>query len=381
MEKSTLNKLLLSKSLYFLAKENITATSGPRLSIACNLLQDSVESFLLGLSDFLNAEVTDNTKFDKYFELINSKISPKQLPYKARLIALNKLRVNSKHYGLEPSKHELEQFALTVSSFLEETTKEVFSKDFATISLTDTLSDGESKDLLKDAEAAYEASNYQDCLVKCRQALFVKFESDYDAKPYLNQTAGLTSLGLLALSSKVPYYARNKDYLDSNVKTPTDFVIYDYNTIEMDLIKAGIDSLTYWNVCRLTPGVYRSTKEDEWIVKHQFRILESDDIKNRAEYVLSSTAEVLLKKDQSSRRTKSLDHDRFYFIPKKNFIHVYQKASSSSVSQKIDLNGITKVFCDFYVDSIDQSGLFWHVSHWTDEIKIHGFVHESEVQV
>ena len=91
MNQSTLNKLLLSRSLYHLAKENLVSASGVRLSIACNLLQDSVECFLLALSEHVNAGVSQVTAFDKYFELINQKITPRELPFRVRLIALNKL--------------------------------------------------------------------------------------------------------------------------------------------------------------------------------------------------------------------------------------------------------------------------------------------------
>lgn len=378
MEKTILNKLVLSRSLYFLAKEHLTATSGSKLLIACNLLQDSIESFMIALADSVNANVNNNTNFDKYFDLINSRISPKELPYRSRLIALNKLRVSSKHYGIEPSKQELEQFALTVGSFLEEVSKNILSKDFATISLADMLTNGETKELLQNAEKAYEIADYSNCLIYCRQALFIKFESGFDAKPYL--TSGTTSLGLLSLGSKVPYYARNKEYLDNNVKSPTDYVIYDHNSIEMELMKSGIDSLSYWNVYRLTPEVYRSGVNEPWIIKREFRILDGDDLKDRAEYVLSTTTDILLKKDQSSQRTKSPDYQRYYFVPKDDFINVYEKASHASKSQKVHLNGVKKVFSDFYIDSLDNSGIFWHVSHWNDEIKVYGFVHEKEIE-
>ena len=160
MNKSILNKLLLSRSLYHLAKENIASTSGIRLSIACNLLQDAVECFLLALSEHVNAGIGKKTDFDKYFEQINLKIALRELPFRPRLIALNKLRVNSKHYGLEPSKTELEPLLTTAWEFFNEVTRTDFGKEFVTISLVDVLRDGEAKDLLRQAESAYESQNY-----------------------------------------------------------------------------------------------------------------------------------------------------------------------------------------------------------------------------
>ena len=78
--------------------------------------------FPLALSEHLNAGVDQRTTFDRYFELINQKITPAELPFRVRLIALNKLRVNSKHFGLEPSKSELEPLLTTVWEFFDEVT-------------------------------------------------------------------------------------------------------------------------------------------------------------------------------------------------------------------------------------------------------------------
>ena len=229
MNQSTLNKILLSRSLYHLARENLVSASGVRLSIACNLLQDSVECFLLAMSEHVNAGIGQSTTFEKYLDLINQKITPKELPFRVRLIALNKLRVNSKHYGLEPSKAEMESLLTTVWEFFDEVARSNFGRAFATISLVDLLRDNEAKNLLREAEAAFNSGDYPGCLVLCRQALFVTFEWHYDARMFLEDT---NARGLASLRSKVPYFARDKNYLEENVKEPTDYVIYDHNALE-----------------------------------------------------------------------------------------------------------------------------------------------------
>lgn len=279
MNQSTLNKLILSRSLYHVAKENGVSSSGARLSIACNLLQDSVECFLLALSEHLNAGVDQRTTFDRYFELINQKIKPAELPFRVRLIALNKLRVNSKHFGLEPSKAELEPLLTTVWEFFDEVTSSTFGRAFATISLLDMLRDGESRELLQRAEAAFNSRDYANCLVCCRQALFVSFESNYDARMFL-ETKRSFRFDLDMFLSKVPHYARDRQYLEENVKEPTAFVIYDHNALEMDLMKNGVDPVAYWNVWRLTPEVYRGKQDDRWIVKHDLRKFQPEGIKD-----------------------------------------------------------------------------------------------------
>lgn len=378
MNMSTLNKLLLSRSLYHLAKENVVSASGIRLSIACNLLQDSVECFLLALSEHVNAGVGQRTDFDKYFEQINLRIAPRELPFRLRLIALNKLRVNSKHYGLEPAKAELEPLLTTVWEFFNEVTRTDFGREFATISLVDILRDGEAKDLLRQAESAYESQDYTQCLIYCRETIFVRFEWLYDAQPFLN---GKNAHGIMAFGSKVPYFARDQKYIEEIVKDPTDFVIYDHNSIEMELMKSGVDSIAYWNVWRLTPDVYRKSKDTSWIVKNDLRKLDSEGIKDRAEYVLLATTEMLLAADQNQNRTRSPDYRRFYLTLKRDAVPVYSKASKLSSVEQTTAAGVRKLFCDFSIEGLDGSGAFWHVTHWEEDARVNGFVHEDDIDI
>ncbi len=376
MNKSTLNKLLLSRGLYQMAKEHIQSTSGIRLSIACNLLQDAVEVFLLALSEHVNANIDRASQFDKYFQIINLKIAPRELPFKVRLISLNKLRVNSKHYGLEPAKPELEPLFITVWEFFNEVTRSDFGKEFATLSLVDMLREGEAKELLRQAESAFEGSNYKQCLIFCRQAIFVKFEWRYDAQQFLTgQPRGL----MANASSNVPHFARDQEYLEEKIKDPTDYVIYDHNTLEMELMKSGVDSVAYWNVWRLTPEVYRKGEDAPWVVKNDLRKFDSDGIKDRAEYVLLATTEVLLAEEQSRSRMRTADYGRFYLTLKSDTVSVFSKASKDSKVVKTTPAGIRKLYCTYSIDSLDGDGIFWRVVHWEDDVDIYGFIHEDDL--
>jgi len=374
MNQSTLNKLLLSRSLYHVAKENLVSSSGVRLSIGCNLLQDSVESFLLALSEHVNAGVDQTTKFDKYFELINQKIAPRELPFRVRLIALNKLRVNSKHYGLEPSKTELEPLLTTVWEFFDEVSRSNFGKAFASISLVDILRDSEAKELLRQAEEAFDSGKHADCLVFCRQALFVTFECHYDAQMALKGKNALAMLG-----SRVPYFARDRKYIEESVNDPTDFVVYDHNDLELELMKNGVDSVAYWNIWRLTPEVYRPSRGERWIVKNDFQKLDPDGISDRAEYVLVTTTDILLTVDQKHSQTRSPDRRRYYLTLKRDSVPVYSKASKSSPVEQTTPPGLRKMFCDYRVVGLDNLGEYWHVSHREDDLWLYGFVHEEDV--
>ncbi|MGA8593162.1 MAG: hypothetical protein WB676_00315 [Bryobacteraceae bacterium] len=384
MTQTTVTKLLLARSLYHLAKENAASASGVRLSIACNLLQDSVESFLLALSEHVNADVDQRTNFDKYFEYINQKITPQELPFKARLIALNKLRVNSNHYGLEPSKAELEPLLTTVWEFFDEVTRSRFGKAFATISLIDLLRDNEAKDLLRKAENAFHIDDYQSCLTLCRQVLFVTFETRYDARVFLD-APNLGNVGGL-LSSGVPHYARNKEYLEKHISQPTDFIILDHDDLEMELMKNGVDSTAFWNLWRLTPEVYRVSRDGSWIVKEEFYKFDPEGLRERAEYVLVTSTGILLTIDQKRVQRLSPQYQLYHLVLRRECVPVYSKASKNSLIAQTTPTGCLKMTCDYRVTGLDDSATYCHVRHVEKDVEnfedlfVRGFVHEDDVE-
>jgi hypothetical protein len=148
MNRITLHKLLLARRLYELARENTSAANDVSLGIGVNLLQDAVELFFLAVSEHLHVGVGDRTRFDQYFELINEKIAPKEIPFQPRLKSLNRLRVNSKHHGLAPAKSEVDGLSVIVRELFEELAESVLGAPFVTVSLIDLVRDGEAKELL-----------------------------------------------------------------------------------------------------------------------------------------------------------------------------------------------------------------------------------------
>ncbi len=118
MDIEIIRRICLSRHLFELGKSSLMTANDLHLFSAVNLLQDSVEAFMLAVADFVNAKVGFKTTFDQYFTLIDAKISPKELPFKSKLLRLNKIRVNSKHYGIMPSRSECEPLIVSIKEFL-----------------------------------------------------------------------------------------------------------------------------------------------------------------------------------------------------------------------------------------------------------------------
>ena len=110
---------------------------------------------------------------------------------------------------------------------------------------------------MKGAEEAFSAGDFETCLVNCRKAIFVRIESNYDISPFGND-AEPKGLGLWLFGNKAPFFARSKDYINKSVKDATDYIVLDHKEVEMDLMKSGMDSVSFWNILRLTPQVFRA---------------------------------------------------------------------------------------------------------------------------
>lgn len=379
MRKSIITKILLSRRLYQLSLENLNSDNELSLSIGIILLQDSVEIFLLAAAEQIDADVADNTNFNKYFDLINKKLYPKELPFRFRLNSLNKLRVNVKHYGLSPSKSETIGLIETVKEFFEEVSLQVFEKEFVAISLVDLINEGETKDYLTAAESDYSSGKYVNVLINCRKAIYVEIEGDYDISPYIDESER-KGFGLMLLGHKSPFYTRNKKYIDEHVKEPTDFIVYDHDRLDMDLLKSGMSRLDYWNVWRLTPSLYRKDKESEWIVKEDFQKLDEEGIKDRAEYVLDSTINLILTKHMDLRRSKTPNYRKYFANLKTETAPIYEKADNKSKIIGAIPVGYKKVFVDAKVSALNGDGLFWHVSHFEDGLHLYGYIDNDDIE-
>jgi hypothetical protein len=99
-----------------------------------NLMRDSVEAFLIAIAEHVGAALDERTAFDKYFVEINAKVAPRQLPFKQKLLRLNRIRIDSKHHGIQPAREECERLGVSVREFFDEVTTMMFSTPFSTIS-------------------------------------------------------------------------------------------------------------------------------------------------------------------------------------------------------------------------------------------------------
>lgn len=375
MDIETVRQISLARHLNELAVSSLRSRNDLHLFAAANLLQDAVEAFLLAIAGFVGAAIDQNTKFDKYFVLIDERIKPKELPFKLKLLRLNRIRVDSKHYGIQPARDECERLAVSVREFFEEVSSSLLGVAFSTVSGIDLLEDGETKSVLLEAKAALEAGDHAVCAIACRKALYLELEWRYDIAKFKDGQP----MGILAGWSNAPYFARNKEYIDKNVRDPTDFIVLDHSDLDQELLKNGVDPTAYWNLWRLTPEVYRGA-DKKWVVKHDFDKLDTQLLADKIEYIFATTIDVVLELHAARKAVKTSGYGRYYLELRKDCVSVYEKADKNSKVVATSPPGLLRLDTDYQVLGLQGDALYWHVHDTGENHRLWGFIHADDVK-
>lgn len=367
-------RIALARHLFELAEGSLRSKNDLHLFSAVNLAQDAIETFLVALADNLQIAFDQNTKFDRYFVLIDEKIAPKELPFKAALLRLNRLRVDSKHHGIQPARAECDRLLSSAREFLDEASQAILGAPFSTISAMDLLEDGDCKDFLVAAKKDLEKADYEACVVACRKAVYVEVERRYDISAFKDEEAR----GLAALTS-APYYARSMKYVAENVREPTDYIVLDHSAVDRDLLTSGVDPTDFWNVWRLTPEVFRS-KAGKWYVKRDFSKLRDADLKDIAEYVFNTTLDIALARQTNRRATRWRQSGTFYVDLPKPGLSLHTKADRTSAIASTLPADLKRVDTDYTVEGLNDDGIYWHICHLGAGGFYYGFLHDDEVR-
>jgi hypothetical protein len=387
LTESVINKILLSKYLYALAEESLKADIPIKRCAGINLLQDSVEVFLNALSEHLAVPIDVKQNFHQYIkgidkEITSGKAAYKKLPFKGlpqkyKLELLNKWRVDSKHHAIPPpSSEECKKIFIIIGDLYEVLTFNFFGTKLGNINLLELLNEGDVKNHLKEANAFYEKHDYRNCLISCRKAIYITFEMQYSIESYKIKKPNFWMYGF----SKAPYVTRDPDYVKKYVRVSTDYIVYDYSDLNIELMKSGIDYNTFWNVLRLTPEVFQR-QDNKWIIKYDVNKLDDSILKQNAEYVLNKTIEIFLKMHMSLQSNKYVERNKIIINLKKEGTRVYEKADRRSVVIESTPVGLTEIACDYLISGLndDDDETYWHVSHIEKEFNIFGFIHNDDV--
>jgi cold shock CspA family protein len=379
-ELEVVRRISLARHLSFLASQSLKARNDLHLFSAANLMQDAIEVFLIALCDHLNVSVGTKSTFDQYFVVINGAISQKELPFKPQLLRLNKIRVASKHDGIQPDRGELGRLFVVAGEFFKIACELVLGESFSTLSTIDLLNPGESKDAALTAKGALDAADPVTCVIECRKAIYLELEQSYSIYAFREGAKQSGLGGLFGPFSQAPYYARNADYIAKSVRSPTDYICIDHDDLDRELSRHGVDHTSYWNLWRLLPAVFRND-EKEWFVEHDFQKLDADVLEENVQYIFDTTIEILLAVHSTKSRVKTSTYQTFKLPLVKPNTPVYEKADRKSTVVGYTPKELEGVGCSSQVSGLNDPGPYWAVAHYENGLFLVGYIHNQDTSV
>lgn len=380
LAESVIKKIQMVKLLYDIGSDYFKVSENvEKIGVGIVLLQDSIELFLMAICEYLDISLGDFVPFDKYFVELHGKTG-EEVPLKKQMLIINRQRVNIKHHGILPRIDDCNNFVSQAKDFFEELSTRYLNIDFDSITLVDLLNNERQNKLLKEAEIELKSGDFRNCQTNCRKAMYFLHEVNFDIKRFGktdNYMATLLGGGI----SKAPHYAKNKKYIEENVKDPIDYIVIDHEKLDTDLLLHGVAPIDYWNIWRLTPPVYYDGDAGEWVVKDDFK----DEVYNKenAEYCFRKTVEILLLYQRSLKQTKYVKSYGTFIKIKDRNVKILEKASINSKINRESNECDYKVFSHGKVRGLDDKKSYYEVSceFEIDDEKVyeHGYICEDDV--
>src|ERR1700693_449263 len=114
-----IKRLTLARYLFEVALRNAQSSRETAAAPCVHLIQDAVELFFLAAFDHLDIVIAVRTEFPQYFDKLSEKLGY-DLPYRRRLLEINRVRVDSKHEGIPPNPKEVTGYVTDARKFLED---------------------------------------------------------------------------------------------------------------------------------------------------------------------------------------------------------------------------------------------------------------------
>ncbi|WP_332854873.1 hypothetical protein [Duganella sp. S19_KUP01_CR8] len=313
MRELTIHALVVARVLLEQAESLCLSHDRYLASSGLVLLQDALEAVIYAL--LLERRVDDEKNLERkgFDELIGElKAAGVAVPRSGTLKALNKQRVLVKHYAQLAEPAMVRTYHSAATEAITAMTRCVLGKSLHDLFIADLLKDSESKGFLTSAEAAIKESRYLDALIATRKAIFIEFEEDYSVYGWRDHD-GTKQMGILGSFMvggwRAPSWTKNKEWIEKNVKVPTDFVQIDHQNWRLQAMELGIHTVELHNLQRLTPAVFRASGRSGWAVSYDASFGTSNANESNARYCLDRAVSIILKKQQhaDARREPTKD--------------------------------------------------------------------------
>jgi len=347
--------LVVARSLFEQVDVLMYADNKYSSSAALVILQDAFELVLKCALIELGHDEKKNIESASFDELIaDLKKAGVEIPKTGTLKAMNKERVNVKHYG-QIAEHDTVKNFVSASALATETImKSVFQTELSLVFPGGQLNNEEIREFIAEATKFISEKDGFNALIAIRKAIFVAIEEDYDISAYEdpNQNPNDWNLLLKSRGFSAPWHARNADFIQKNVREPFDYIQLNHEKLRVDLMEWGVNTQDFWNVWRLTPRVYR--KEGEKVFLYEtLRTDEAELNLRNAKYCLDRAITILQKKQLHRQNSRVLPYTGYFEVMVSTEAVRYRKADQNSENLGVIPAG-TKVQFENYLLGLDE---------------------------
>jgi len=390
LKQESITALITAKTLFETASDMCQVNDSHVASAGLVVLQDALE--LIFLASLIEIGIDESKSLENFTfnqligELKSNKVT---VPKTGTIKALNKERVIVKHYGQLSEPATVKNYLSAAQICTDEVLKQIFTRSLSEIWLHEFLTNEETKQCFASAISNLEKGELFDALVEIRKAIFIEIESDYSIYDWRDVTSAEKSkMGLLLWGKgghKAPYYTKNKEWIEKNIKDPFDFIQLDHQQMRSDLLEWGVNTQDFWNLWRLTPTVFRETKEYEWKIKKEAKYYLEGATQENVRYCLDKAINLIVKKRNHFDLIRNLEgnlDNSFEVVTISEPTPVFKKATSSS-EQSFELEkGLTLVISSV-VQGLDEEGTFLNIFYSNQEQKrfVYGYVKAADCEL
>jgi len=121
--------------------------------------------------------------------------------------------------------------------------------------------------------------------------------------------------------------------------------------------------------------------EDRWVVEREFHILEETGIKDRAQYVLSTTINLALTIHSEKRKIKYAEYRLYRVKLKHTKVPVYEKADRKSKILQYCPDDMQFLRVSHSVEGLSDDGIYWFAIHHDEEHSIWGYIYDQDIEI
>lgn len=345
MKENTVHSLIIARTLLERAEPLCASDDRYLASAGLVVLQDALETVFYALLIEKGVDDEKNLERKGFDELIGElKSAGVTLPKSGTLKALNKQRVLTKHYAQVAEPVTVRTYLDAAKDAIDASMNSVVGHSLRDLFIADLLKDGEARRFLKAAEESIRCGRFLDALIETRKAIFVEFEEQYNIYGWRDYEGAQE--GILASAGRrgwrAPYWTRRKDWIEKNVRIPTDFIQIDHQDWRMQAMELGIHTGELQNLQRLTPGVFRTDRKAQWSVTYDAAFPANNATLANAKYCLDRAVSIVLKKQEHAGVKREPSKD-LPFDPPNIYIGrvVYERPDTSSKQLHVVAEGFS----------------------------------------